>query len=153
MKKQLLLFAFSALALTSCEDDDMQAYELDILKGDWKTSKTEIVSGKDGKTVLLTTPVTGCSVKDITSFSIDYSTSYTYYSGTGADCKVAGKSDGKYTYDTETKLLNIQYVNDNERPYKVEILSSSELKVLELFNAYDYNGDGVNDLVYTSYKR
>lgn len=153
MKKQLLLFAFSALALTSCEDDDMQAYELDTLKGDWKTSKTEIVSGKDNKTVLLTTPVSGCSTKDITSFSIDYSTSYTYYGGTGADCKINGKSEGKYTYDTETKLLNIKYNNDNNRPYKVEILSSSELKVLELFNAYDYNGDGVNDLVYTSYKR
>jgi hypothetical protein len=55
MKKQLLLFAFSALALTSCKDDNMQAYEMDILKGDWKRSKTEIISGKDNKTVLLTT--------------------------------------------------------------------------------------------------
>jgi len=153
MKKQLLLFAFSALALTSCKDDDMQAYELDILKGDWKTSKTEIVSGKDGKTVLLTTPVTGCSTKDITYFSIDYSTSYTYYNGTGADCKIAGKTEGKYTYDTETKLLTIKYNNNGDQPYKVEILSSSELKILDLSSDIDYNGDGVNDRVYTSFKR
>ena len=152
MKKQLLLFAFSALALTSCKDDDMQAYELDILKGDWKTNKTEIVSGKDGKTVLLTTPVTGCSTKDITYFSIDYSTSYTYYNGTGADCKVAGKSEGKYTYDTETKLLTIKY-NNGDQPYRVEILSSSELKILDLSTDIDYNADGVNDRVYMSFKR
>jgi hypothetical protein len=32
MKKQLLLFAFSALALTSCKDN-LEAYEMDIMKG------------------------------------------------------------------------------------------------------------------------
>ncbi len=52
MKKQLLLFTFSALALTSCKDDDLQAYEMDMMKGDWKEVKTEVISGKDNKTVL-----------------------------------------------------------------------------------------------------
>jgi len=63
MKKHLLLFAFSALALTSCEDDDVQGYELDMLKGEWKTVKTEVISGADNKTVINTMIPSGCETK------------------------------------------------------------------------------------------
>ena len=54
MKKHLLLFAFSVLALNSCKEDDVFGYELDMLKGNWKTEKTEIISGADNTTVLNT---------------------------------------------------------------------------------------------------
>ncbi len=32
MKKQLLLFAFSALALTSCKDENLEAYDMEIMQ-------------------------------------------------------------------------------------------------------------------------
>ncbi|SDQ04710.1 Lipocalin-like domain-containing protein [Chryseobacterium soldanellicola] len=153
MKKQLLLFAFSAMALTSCEDDDIQGYELDMMKGDWKTAKTEVISGKDNKTVINTSIPSGCSAKNNTYFRTDYYTSYTAYTGAGADCQVNGTSEGTFTYDTETKNLNIKYNNDTERPYKVVILTSTELKVMELFDAIDQDGDLIKDNVYITYKR
>ncbi|WP_449398696.1 lipocalin family protein [Chryseobacterium wanjuense] len=154
MKKQLLLlFAFSALALTSCEDDDIQGYEMDMMKGDWKTSKIEVISGKDDKTVISTDTPTGCSAKNITYFNTDYSTSYTYYSGVGADCQLNGKSEGTYTYDTETKDLTINYVNDSSRPYKVVVLTSSEMRLKQMFDNIDQNGDLIIDYTYITYKR
>ncbi|MDQ1095720.1 MULTISPECIES: lipocalin family protein [Chryseobacterium] len=153
MKKQLLLFAFSALALTSCNDDDIQGYELDMMKGDWKEVKKEVISGKDNKTVLSTSTPTGCAANDTYYFSIDYSTSYTYYSGNGTNCQINGKTEGTYTYDTDTKDLNIKYLNDSERKYKVVILTSTELKLMKLFDNIDENGDQVVDVTYISYKR
>ncbi|GAB0157312.1 hypothetical protein CHRYSEOSP005_25850 [Chryseobacterium sp. Alg-005] len=153
MKKQLLLFAFSAIALTSCEDDDVKAYEMDMLKGDWRVSKTEIISGKDGKTTLSVGSPSGCSMKNILHFRTDYYVSYTYFSGTDANCQLNGKNEGKFTYNEETKDLSIQFDQEEAENYKVMILSNSELKVMQLFNNGDANGDGVNDLYYTTYKR
>jgi hypothetical protein len=153
MKKQLLLFAFSALALTSCEDDDIQGYELDMMKGDWKTSKIEVISGKDNKTVINTSTPSGCSAKNNTYFRTDYFISYTAYTGVGADCQVNGATEGTFTYDTETKDLKIKYQNDTERPYRVVVLTSTELKIMELFDAIDQDGDLIKDYVYISYKR
>lgn len=153
MKKQLLLFAFSAIALTSCEDDDVKAYEMDMLKGDWRVSKTEIISGKDGKTPLSVGSPSGCSMKNILHFRTDYYVSYTYYSGTDANCQLNGKNEGKFTYNEETKDLAIKFDQEEEEKYKVMILSNTELKVMQLFNNGDANGDGINDLYYTTYKR
>lgn len=152
MKKHLLLFAFSALALTSCEDDDVQGYEMDMLKGEWKTVKTEVISGKDNKTVLQTFTPTGCSIKSITEFRTDYYASYTDFSGVGASCTSA-KTEGTYTYSNEDKLLVIKYDNDSERAYKVDILSNTELRLVQLFGNVDVNGDMAIDTSYITYKR
>ncbi|MGE4513242.1 MAG: lipocalin family protein [Chryseobacterium sp.] len=153
MKKQLLLFAFSALALSSCQDDDIQAYEMDMMKGEWKTSKTEVISGKDDKTVIETDVPSGCSAKNITEYRTDYYTSYTAYTGTGADCQVSYKSEGTYEYDTETKNLIIKYDNDSSRKYQVVVLTSSEMKLKQMFGNIDQDGDLVVDYTYISYKR
>jgi len=154
MKKQLLLLAFSALALTSCkDDDDIQAYEMDMMKGEWKISKTEVISGKDDKTVIQTSVPTGCSTKDNIFFRTDYFTSYTSYAGVGADCQVNGSSEGTYTYNSETKDLVINYTNDSPRPYKIVILTSSEMRIKQMFGNIDQDGDLVPDVEYISYKR
>jgi hypothetical protein len=153
MKKQLLLFAFSALALTSCQDDDIQAYEMDMMKGDWKTVKTEVIDGKDDKTVIDVMIPSGCSTKNVTEFRTDYYTSYSAYTGIGADCQLASKSEGTYTYDTETKEMVIKYKNDSERRYQVVILTSSELRLKQKFDNIDQNGDMVPDVTYISYTR
>ncbi|ASW74061.1 hypothetical protein IQ37_07545 [Chryseobacterium piperi] len=153
MKKQLLLFAFSALVLTSCEDDNIQAYELDMMKGEWKTSKTEIISGKDNKTVITSETPSGCSVKNITTFRTDYFTSFTSYFGVGADCQQNAVSEGTYTYNTETKDLTITYKNSAELKYRVVILNSTELRLQQLFGNIDVNGDSVVDINYITYKR
>lgn len=152
MKKYLLLFAFSALALISCEDDDVESFELDMLKGEWKETKEEVISGKDNKTVINSIVPTGCNAKSTTEFRIDYYAAYTAVTGIGATCTSA-KTEGTYTYDAEKKILVIKYNNDNERPYRVDILSSSELRLVELFDSIDYDGDQVPDQVYRSYKR
>ncbi|MBM7420641.1 MULTISPECIES: lipocalin family protein [Chryseobacterium] len=152
MKKHLLLFAFSALALTSCEDDDVQGYEMDMLKGEWKTVKTEVISGKDNTTVLNTFTPTGCDTKSITEFRTDYYASYTGFSGVGADC-TSQKTEGTYTYSNEDKLLVIKYNNDSERVYRVDILSNSELRLVQLFGNVDVNGDMIIDTSYITYKR
>ncbi|MGO4710372.1 lipocalin family protein [Chryseobacterium sp. 2TAF14] len=152
MKKHLLLFAFSALALTSCEDDDIQGYEMDMLKGEWKTVKTEVISGADNTTVLQTDTSTGCAAKNTTEFRTDYYASFTGYSGVGADC-TPQKSEGTYTYDNETKELVTKYINDNDRKYKVVILSNTELKMMEMFDNIDTNGDMIIDFRYITYKR
>ncbi|MET3037079.1 lipocalin family protein [Chryseobacterium sp. NRRL B-14859] len=153
MKKQLLLFAFSALALTSCKDDDLQAYEMEMMKGDWKEVKTEVISGKDNKTVLSTTTPQGCSTKNTLFFRTDFYVSYTAYSGTGADCQVNGKSEGKYTYDEESKILGIKFDNDENKDYRVDILTSKDLRVAQKFGSFDQDGDKVPDIVYITYKR
>lgn len=152
MKKHLLLFAFSALALTSCEDDDVQGYEMDMLKGEWKTVKTEVISGKDNTTVLNTFTPTGCDTKSITEFRTDYYASYTGFSGVGADC-TSQKTEGTYTYSNEDKLLVIKYNNDSERVYRVDILSNTELRLVQLFGNVDVNGDMAIDASYITYKR
>lgn len=153
MKKQLLLFAFSALALNSCKDDNLEAYELEMMSGDWKVTKTEIISGKDNKTVLATETPTVCQGKNTLHFRTDYFTSYTSYSDTGLECIESGKSEGKYTYTEESKLLSIKYDNDSEKWYRVEILTSQDLKVAQLFGASDFNNDGTDDLTYVTYKK
>ncbi|GAA5090294.1 hypothetical protein GCM10023210_16190 [Chryseobacterium ginsengisoli] len=154
MKKQLLLFAFSALALTSCKkDDDIQGYEMDMMKGDWKISKREVISGKDDKTVISTSTPTGCSVKDNLEFRTDYFTSYTTYGGTGADCQVTSKIDGTYDYNSETKDLTIKYTNDSPRKYRIVILTSSEMRIKQMYDNIDQNGDLIVDAEYVSYKR
>lgn len=153
MKKQLLLFAFSALALTSCKDDNIEAYELEMMSGDWKVSKIETISGKDNKTVLHTETPSDCEAKNTLHFRTDYYTSYTYYSEVGLDCQMSGKNEGQYTYSEESKLLNIKNTNDTERMYRVEVLTSKDMKLAQLFGAYDYNGDDTADLIYVTYKR
>ncbi|WP_449387778.1 lipocalin family protein [Chryseobacterium lineare] len=155
MKKQLLLFAFafSALSLSSCQDDDTQAYEMDMMKGEWKTSKTEVISGKDDKTVIETDVPTGCSAKNITEYRTDYYTAYSAYTGTGADCQLSYKSEGTYEYDTDTKDLTVKYTNDSPRKYKVIVLTSSEMKLKQMFGNIDQDGDQVIDNTYISYKR
>lgn len=153
MKKQLLLLAFSALALTSCEDDDIQAYEMDMMKGDWKISKREVISGKDDKTVIQTFVPTGCSAKDNTFFRTDYYTSFTSYAGVGTDCQVSGSSEGNYTYNTETKELIINYKNDSPRKYQMVILTSSEMRIKQMYDNVDMDGDLIPDAEYVSYKR
>ncbi|MCT2560605.1 lipocalin family protein [Chryseobacterium herbae] len=153
MKKQLLLFAFSALALTSCKDDNLEAYELEMMSGDWKVSKIQTISGKDNKTVLLTETPSDCEAKNTLHFRSDYYTSFTYYSGTGANCQISGKNEGQFTYNEESKLLSIKNTNDTERWHRVEVLTSQDLKLAQLFGAYDYNNDGTDDLIYITYKR
>ena len=152
MKKHLLLFAFSALALTSCEDDDVKGYEMDMLKGEWKTVKTEIISGKDQKTVISTDTPTGCSEKSITEFKTDFYTSYTAFSGVGATC-TSQKTEGTYTYDEENKVLVFKYNNDMDRPNQVVILSNTELRLMSLHDNIDVDGDLVPDFTYVTYKR
>ncbi|WP_415326673.1 lipocalin family protein [Chryseobacterium sp. MMS23-Vi53] len=153
MKKQLLLFAFSALALSSCSDDDIQGYEMDMMKGEWKTVKREVISGKDDKTVISTDVPTGCSAKNITEYRTDYYTSYSAYTGVGADCQLNTKSEGTYDYNTDTKELVIKYKNDSPRKYQVVVLTSSEMRLKQMFNNIDENGDMIIDVSYISYKR
>ncbi|MCJ7935547.1 MAG: lipocalin family protein [Chryseobacterium sp.] len=154
MKKQLLLFAFSSLALTSCKDDDVQAYEMDMMKGDWKEVKREVISGKDNKTVLSSSTPQGCDAKNLLFFRTDFYVSYTAYSGTGgADCQVNGKSEGNFTYDADAKILGIKFDKDDTRNYKVDILSSTELRIAQQFGNYDQNGDKITDVTYVTYKR
>ncbi|CAD7816676.1 hypothetical protein CHRY9390_03217 [Chryseobacterium aquaeductus] len=152
MKKYLLLFAFSALALNSCEDDDIQNYELDMLKGEWKTKKAEVISGADNKTVISTDVPAGCSAKSVTEFRTDYYAAYTAVTGIGATC-TSSKTEGKYSYDSEKKELTIQYDNDMPRKFKVIILSSTEMRLMTMFDNIDQDGDTVIDYTYISYVR
>ncbi|WPO81479.1 lipocalin family protein [Chryseobacterium sp. JJR-5R] len=153
MKKQLLLFAFSALALTSCEDDDIKGYEMDMMKGEWKTSKTELISGKDDKTVIDTVVPVGCSAKNITEYRTDYYAAYSAYAGVGTDCQLSAKSEGTYEYNADTKELVIKYDNDSSRKYQVVVLTSSEMKLKQMFGNVDEDGDQIIDVTYISYKR
>ncbi|MDR2235153.1 MAG: lipocalin family protein [Chryseobacterium sp.] len=153
MKKQLLLFAFSALALTSCDDDNMEAYNLELMSGEWKVSKKETISGKDNKTVLKTETPTGCDAKSTYYFRSDHYISYTAYSGTGLECVQNSKNEGEFTYNDESKLLSTKFKNDDERWYRVEVLTSKELKMAQLFDASDINDDEVDDITYITYTR
>lgn len=153
MKKQLLLFAFSALALTSCNDDDIQGYEMDMMKGDWKISKKETISGKDDKFVIGTTTPTGCSVNDKLEFRTDYYTSFTTYGGTGTNCNVVAKVEGKYEYNSETKDLTVTYTNTSPVKYRIVVLTSSEMRIKQMSGNIDQNGDTIPDAEYITYKR
>lgn len=159
MKKQLLLFAFSALALTSCNDDNLAAYEMDIMKGDWKEVKTEIISGKDNKTVLATVTPEGCTAQNTLFFRTDYYVSYTAYDGNadGTNCHFAAKNEGKYTYDADSKMLNIQLKGEDDEAenmiFRVDMLTQTELRLAQTVGNYDKDGDKIIDVTYITYKR
>ncbi|WP_312287343.1 lipocalin family protein [Chryseobacterium gleum] len=153
MKKQLLLFTFSALALTSCKDDNLEAYDMEIMKGDWKEVKKEIISGKDNKTVLFSYPNTGCAVKNTLFLRTDYYVSYTAYTGTGADCQMDQKSEGRYTYDADTKILGIKLGDEGTADYRVDVLTSKELRLAQQFGNFDMDGDKIPEVAYVTYKR
>ncbi|KQS92297.1 hypothetical protein [Chryseobacterium sp. Leaf394] len=152
MKKHLLLFAFSALALNSCKDDDVLGYEMDLLKGDWKTEKTEIISGADNTTVLNTIVPTGCDAKSYTTFLTDFTMSHHAYSGAGVTCSI-DLAKGKYSYNEETKEMIIHLEDDGPMPYEVVILSSSELRLKQKSGNFDFNGDTKADFTYVTFKR
>ncbi|WP_347216060.1 lipocalin family protein [Chryseobacterium sp.] len=159
MKKQLLLFAFSALAFTSCKDDNLEAYETGILQGDWKEVKTEIISGKDNKTVLQKTTPEGCTAKNTLFFRTDYYVSYTAYDGSadGSDCHFAAKNEGKYTYDAGSKIIDIQLKGEEDEPdhmiFRVDMLTQTELRLAQTVGNYDKDGDKIIDVTYITYKR
>lgn len=152
MKKLLLLFTFSALALTSCEDEDTQGLEIDMLKGTWKIAKTEVISGVNENIVISTDVPTGCFAKSAYEFRTDLYAAYTAVSGFGNNCNSI-KTEGKYVYDAEKKLMKITLDGDIERSYKVLILSSSELRLQTLTNNIDQNGDLVIDSQYISFTK
>ncbi|WP_426477944.1 lipocalin family protein [Chryseobacterium sp. CBSDS_008] len=153
MKKQLLLFAFSALALTSCKDDNLDAYEMDIMKGDWKEVKREIISGKDNKTVLYSEVVTGCATKNTLFLRTDYYVSYTAYTGEGADCTPSKKSEGRYTYDADSKIIGIKLGDEGSVNYRIDVLTAKDLKLAQQSGIFDMDGDKVPDIPYVTYKR
>lgn len=153
MKKQLLLFAFSALALTSCKDDNLEAYDMEIMKGDWKEVKREIISGKDNKTVLQMYPNTGCATKNTLFFRTDYYVSYTAYTGTGADCQMDQKSEGTYTYDADSKVIGIKLSDEGTVNYRIDVLTSKNLKMAQQSGLFDMDGDKIPDIPYITYER
>ncbi|MGN7866247.1 lipocalin family protein [Chryseobacterium sp.] len=152
MKKQLLLFAFSALALTSCKDENLEAYDMEIMQGDWKEVKRELISGKD-KTVLQTDIPTGCEAKNTLYLKTDYYVSYTAYTGTGTDCQMDVKTEGRYTYDAGTKVIGIKLGDEGSMDFKIEVLTSKDLKMVQQSGLMDMNGDKVPDYTYITYKR
>lgn len=152
MKKHLLLFAFSALALNSCKDDDVYGYELDLLKGDWKTEKTEIISGADNTTVLSTDIPTGCSTKSTINFNTNNQIKIHTYTGPGTTCSVL-YTTGTFTYNEETKDLVMDLKDSGKQPYEVVILSSSELRLKQKSGNIDINGDQKIDVTYIRLKR
>ncbi|KAA2220620.1 lipocalin-like domain-containing protein [Chryseobacterium sediminis] len=156
MKKQLLLFAFSALALTSCKDDNLEAYDMEIMKGDWKEVKREVISGKDNKTVLYTETLTGCATKNTLFLRTDYYVSYTAYTGTGADCTPSPKTEGRYTYDADSKVIGIKFgEGEEESPitYRVDMLTGKDFRLAQKSGLFDMDGDKIPDIPYVTYKR
>ncbi|GEJ43401.1 MULTISPECIES: lipocalin family protein [unclassified Chryseobacterium] len=153
MKKQLLLFAFSAIALTSCKDDNLEAYDMDIMKGDWKEVKREVISGKDNKTVLYTETLTGCAAKNTLFLRTDYYVSYTAYTGEGANCTPTVKNEGRYTYDADSKIIGIKLGDDASVNYRVDILTGKDLKLAQQSGIFDMDGDKIPDIPYVTYKR
>ncbi|MBD8081357.1 lipocalin family protein [Chryseobacterium caseinilyticum] len=153
MKKHLLLFAFSALALNSCKDDDVYGYELDLLKGDWKTEKTEIISGADNTTVLSTDIPTGCSTKSTINFNTNNQIKIRTYSGANLNSCTFLFTEGTFTYNEETKDLVMDIAGNGKQPYEVVILSSSELRLKQKSGNIDINGDQKIDVTYIRLKR
>jgi len=153
MKKHLLLIAFSALALNSCKDDDDLGYELDLLKGDWKTEKTEIISGADNTTVLSSDVPTGCSTKSTINFNTNNQIRIHTYSGVNVNSCSVLLSEGTFTYNEETKDLVMNIDGNGSQPFEVVILSSSELRLKQKSGNIDINGDQKIDVSYINLKR
>ncbi|MGE8511216.1 MAG: lipocalin family protein, partial [Chryseobacterium culicis] len=113
----------------------------------------EVISGKDNKTVLYTETLTGCAAKNTLFLRTDYYVSYTAYTGTGADCTPSEKTEGRYTYDADSKVIGIKLGDEGSVNYRIDVLTGKELKLAQQSGIFDMDGDKIPDIPYVTYKR
>lgn len=152
MKKYVLFIPFLALSLSSCEDEDIRAKDINLLQGTWKIAKTEITSGVDENIIISTDIPTGCFAQSAYEFRTDLYAAYTGVSGFGNNCNSV-KTEGNFMYDEENKIMNIALKGDKARQYKILVLSSTELKLMSLTDNIDQNGDLEIDIPVLSFKK
>ncbi len=154
MKKFLLLAGFSALVLSSCKDDDIKYWDLEILNGTWKFDKVETISGKDGKTLIVSNPAVGCDAKNTITFTSDnYKVRLQTYQGTGTVCTPFIDETANFSYDEDLRMLTFSEDNIEVEKYQVIVLSKDMLELRPMTPVADANDDNVPDFEYHYFKR
>ncbi len=155
MKKFLLLAGISVLTIQSCKDDDIQYWDLEILSGTWKYDKTETVSGKDGKTIIVTNPAVDCEVKNTVTYTTDDKKARVQqFQGTApSNCTVLIDETVEFNYDADTRTITYHVGGVQIETYNVIVLSKDMLELRPLTPVADANDDNIPDIEYIYFKR
>lgn len=152
MKKISLLAFATLLLLTSCGNDDNEnsQNEINPIVGNWKMSKTMIISGSNNA-ILQSSPVTGCEALNTFEFGQNQGFSIKYYTKNNTECIADGFDTGTYQYSENTKMLTFTYSDSMVESSVVHSLNNTEIMTVD--HIEDYNGDGVNDTSVILFKK
>lgn len=151
MIKKALFMGVAALCLFSCKSDRDEETQVTIV-GKWQPYKSVAYSVKTGAVITdLTEVYTDCQKKGTLEFGGDEKfTSISYYENYGK-CGIGDQTSGTYSYNAATKEITSSWGGDTFKG-KVRDLSKADL-ALESPADEDLDGDGVDDVFVTMYKK
>ena len=72
--------------------------------------------------------------------------------GRRANCTPAPKTEGRYTYDADSKIIGIKLGDEGSVNYRIDILTAKDLKLAQQSGIFDMDGDKIPDIPYVTYK-
>ncbi len=148
MKKLLLLSIFCVLVFDSCRDNSSTESLANLtIQGTWRKDKTIIKSGANNNVTLGTLSYDDCIKKSTYEFTEAGNLNYNFYDASGIVCQKYFTGTDPYSFDKSVMKLNI-----NGTYAKVFSLTETDM-VMEDLDTYDYDGDGIDDLMELYLKR
>jgi len=150
----MMILGLMALSFFSCKSDDNRDDAAASVIGTWKPYKFEVLSGKTREIFEKETKLsTDCEKKGSINFNADgsyFSVQYIDYQG---DCILDDEEEkAKYVYNKEKKELTVDWGDNEISTGKVRELTQIDF-VLEGDYNYDVDGDGIEDIYVSYYKR
>lgn len=138
MKKNYFLVI--PFIILSCRNEDNNSSTNDGIIGTWKKNKEIIYSGKDNSIIATYPNDDPCEKNSTTEFANDGKVYFRqYYKNTSNNCVQHPTETKTYSFDTNTKKLNI------EGKLYGEIIKSTNSELETKVSLGDENNDGVKD--------
>lgn len=151
MIKKALFMGMATLCLFSCKSDRDEETQVTIV-GKWQPNKEVTYSGKTGLIIEKETIIySDCEKKGTLELGSDGKYTNISYGLFNGKCEIDDQTTGTYTYNSSTKEVTTTW-GDHTYKAKVRDISKTDL-VLESPADEDLDGDGVNDIFVTMYKK